>query len=236
MSQVSFAKKVGIDRSTLCRIVNGRRVPTTTELGWIAKGLGMTMDELMAGVHLPEEVVRGIAEIEAMTERALAAEQERDALRAELEQLKANIVETEAMTERALAAEQERDALRAELEQLEASMETERATVRKERVETVERHQAEFVVLRASLYEIQQAERAETEAREGAAFEQLQAVVDENLQLKGEMAELRSALQATTSKAVQLRDQVSGGLAASIGVALGVGLLGFAVGASTTRH
>ena len=205
MSQVSFAKKVGIDRSTLCRIVNGRRVPTTTELGWIAKGLGMTMDELMAGVHLPEEVVRGIAEIEAMTERALAAEQDRDALRAELEQL-------------------------------EASMETERATVRKERVETVERHQAEFVVLRASLYEIQQAERAETEAREGAAFEQLQAVVDENLQLKGEMAELRSALQATTSKAVQLRDQVSGGLAASIGVALGVGLLGFAVGASTTRH
>ena len=49
MMQAELASKVGIPKSYMCNIESGKRVPSMTVTLKIAKALGCTVDDLLAG-------------------------------------------------------------------------------------------------------------------------------------------------------------------------------------------
>ena len=49
-SQLSFAHRIGMDRTQYCAIENGRRNVTLTNLSKIAAGFGISLAELVKGV------------------------------------------------------------------------------------------------------------------------------------------------------------------------------------------
>ena len=49
-SQLSFAHRIGMDRTQYCAIENGKRNVTLSNLSKIADGFGITLAELVRGV------------------------------------------------------------------------------------------------------------------------------------------------------------------------------------------
>jgi transcriptional regulator with XRE-family HTH domain len=87
LNQTELARKTGIERSELNRIINDKRQPKPQELPWLTEALGITVDSLLAGLTLPDALKKGLAELEEMARRVLAAEAERDEVLARLDAL-----------------------------------------------------------------------------------------------------------------------------------------------------
>lgn len=88
VSQSGLAKTTGIDRTQLNRLVNEKREPNPDELVWLAQALATTVEAILDGVELQEGLRKSLGILEEAAKRALVAEGERDAARAELEEAK----------------------------------------------------------------------------------------------------------------------------------------------------
>lgn len=83
-NQTSLARRTGIERTELNRLVNDRRQPRNDELAWLAQALDVTIEVLLEGVDLPEELRKTLALFEDAARRVLVAEGERDEIRERL--------------------------------------------------------------------------------------------------------------------------------------------------------
>lgn len=83
-NQTALAKKTGIERTHLNRLIRGHRQPHTDEIAWLAEALTVTPAELLDGIDLPEKVKRAIDDLTELARRVLAAEGERDEAKAKL--------------------------------------------------------------------------------------------------------------------------------------------------------
>ncbi|MBM4398419.1 MAG: helix-turn-helix transcriptional regulator [Deltaproteobacteria bacterium] len=59
-NQTTLAAKTGIDRADLNRLVNDKREPRVEELGFLAKLLDVTPDELLDGLPVPKRLQRQV--------------------------------------------------------------------------------------------------------------------------------------------------------------------------------
>lgn len=69
-SQSKLAKRSGMERCELNRVLNDHRVAKPHEVEWIAKALGLSREELMMGVELTPEA-RRLLETNASYERRI---------------------------------------------------------------------------------------------------------------------------------------------------------------------
>ncbi len=81
-NQTTLARRAGIDRTDINRIVNDRREPRHDELAWLAQVLGVTIEDLLTGVEIPEGLRKTLAKVEEAARRVLAAESARDEMEA----------------------------------------------------------------------------------------------------------------------------------------------------------
>jgi transcriptional regulator with XRE-family HTH domain len=85
-TQTSLAKKAGLERTDLNRIINGHRNPHQRELPWLAEALDLSVDALLAGAEVPhalreimaEHEDDEVAKVESALRRVLDAESQRD--------------------------------------------------------------------------------------------------------------------------------------------------------------
>jgi len=84
LSQSELARRTGIDRTDLSRMINGHRNPRPDQVVWIAAALGVTQDTLMDYVELPEEFAKAAEQLADAVRRVLVAESERDEMKASL--------------------------------------------------------------------------------------------------------------------------------------------------------
>ena len=104
LNQTQLADKVGLDRSVLSRIMNDRRPPQGIEIVWLADALGVTLEQILDGVEVPEPTRKDVERAQDLARRVLKAEQTRDAAVAELEAFKSARVAETAAHERLLEA------------------------------------------------------------------------------------------------------------------------------------
>lgn len=86
LNQTSLAKKAGIDRTQLNRLIHDKREPRQEELTWLAQALGTTVPELLAGLSLPDTVRQTMTVVEDAVRRSLAADGAREEAQARLEE------------------------------------------------------------------------------------------------------------------------------------------------------
>lgn len=89
LNQTQIAGKVAIERTILSRVMIDKLPPQSHEIGWLAEALGVTVDDLLDGVELPEPARRDVERAQELARKVLDAEQACDAAVAELEALKA---------------------------------------------------------------------------------------------------------------------------------------------------
>lgn len=94
LNQTTLAKKVGLDRTELNRLVNDKRQPRQEELAWLAEALKTTVEELLQGVGLPDSLRRTVGQVEEAARRTLAAEAARDEALARLSALEQEQAQT----------------------------------------------------------------------------------------------------------------------------------------------
>jgi transcriptional regulator with XRE-family HTH domain len=83
-SQAAFARKVGVDRTRLNRVLKEHADPHPQEIAWIAEALGETADALLDGIELPQQVRKAIDDVAEHARRVYAAERECDEAKARL--------------------------------------------------------------------------------------------------------------------------------------------------------
>lgn len=99
-TQTSLADKSGIERSCINRLLKGRRSPNVLQIGVLAQCLGVTPNDLMAGLQLLPQVQRAVDKERERAERVLAAEAARDEAIARAEQLAAELERVQCERER----------------------------------------------------------------------------------------------------------------------------------------
>jgi len=82
MTQTQLAIRSGVDRSTLNRILNDKRVPSADELGWIATALETTVEDLMEEVAVTEPLRRRLGKMTELGRELLEARAQADGARA----------------------------------------------------------------------------------------------------------------------------------------------------------
>lgn len=78
LSQTALAKRTGIERTQLNRLIRGHRQPHTDEIAWLAEALAVSPPELLDGIELPPKVQKAIDEFRELARRVLAAERRGD--------------------------------------------------------------------------------------------------------------------------------------------------------------
>lgn len=73
LSQSALAKKVGIDRTEINRMVSGQRKPKPDQVAWLATALETTVENLL-GDELPPDLTKTQEELEKLAARILEAE------------------------------------------------------------------------------------------------------------------------------------------------------------------
>lgn len=134
LSQTELAKKTGIERSALNRLVNDKREPRPEEVEWIAVALGTQASQLVEGVtfagepperrerdaELAARILAAESALQAADARNEALEQGRASTLRELEQVRKEAAANESRLREAF--EREKDAIRAEATQQEQSL------------------------------------------------------------------------------------------------------------------
>jgi transcriptional regulator with XRE-family HTH domain len=69
ISQTELARKIGMDRSTLNRMLRNHRDPKPHEIDWIARALGYSREEFLEGVELPPRARGALERTEANEKR-----------------------------------------------------------------------------------------------------------------------------------------------------------------------
>lgn len=78
LTQSELARRTGIDRTQLNRIINDKASPKPHEIAWLAQYLGLSSEEMLAGVEASSDVRRAIDESRAAIQRVVDAEVQRD--------------------------------------------------------------------------------------------------------------------------------------------------------------
>jgi transcriptional regulator with XRE-family HTH domain len=86
-NQTTLAKRTNIERTELNRLVNDKRQPRYDELAWLANALDVTVEVLLDGVELPDDIRKTLGQLEDAARRVLEAEGERDEVREKLKVL-----------------------------------------------------------------------------------------------------------------------------------------------------
>ena len=102
MSQAELARRSGVDRSTINRVLKGGATLGIQQLGWIARALGVSLDDL--GVQVADEAREVMTEIESAIARAVTAEAECSQLREQLKERGDELVAARQETMSALEA------------------------------------------------------------------------------------------------------------------------------------
>ena len=77
-SQTCFSKKTGIDRTRINRLLNEHGKPLADEIAIFAQALGVSQDQLLAGVEVPRAIAKSSERHRELLRRALDAERERE--------------------------------------------------------------------------------------------------------------------------------------------------------------
>lgn len=121
VSQAELSRRTGIDRSTINRFLHGGPALSTQQIAWIARSLGVSLDDI--GMTVGDDARQVLTDIESAIARAVAAEAESAQLREQLaergEELAAARHETAAALEGCAARVVEAQA-RADVEQRKA--------------------------------------------------------------------------------------------------------------------
>lgn len=88
LNQSSLARKSGVERTVICRIMTGKARPRPEQIGWMAKALGVDSSELLLEADLPQELQDLVTR---MRERIGQLERERDEARAEVARLRSHM-------------------------------------------------------------------------------------------------------------------------------------------------
>jgi transcriptional regulator with XRE-family HTH domain len=102
MSQAELARLSGVDRSTINRFLKGGATLSIQQLGWIARALGVSLDDL--GMQVADEARQVMTEIESAIARAVTAEAECSQLREQLKERGDELVAARQETMSALEA------------------------------------------------------------------------------------------------------------------------------------
>jgi transcriptional regulator with XRE-family HTH domain len=78
LNQSTLAKKSGVERSVINRIISGKARPRLEQLDWIARVLAVDVHELMLIADLPSEVRDLFEQLCSARERIRELERERD--------------------------------------------------------------------------------------------------------------------------------------------------------------
>jgi transcriptional regulator with XRE-family HTH domain len=201
LNQSTLAKRSGIHRTEVNRIVNDRREPRQDELAWLAQTLGVTVEQVLDDVVLPEGARKTLAVFEDAARRAEAAYSERDEIAARLK------VATEENAAANARWAEERAALQKELEQA-------LAEVAKAKSEA-QGFAAELALAELSMG-MERSARAAEKAQHAAALRQAEAA---NKALQAQVKQLTEQLVAADSAKI-----ATGVLAGLAGLFVGGGV------------
>lgn len=130
LSQTELAKKSGIDRSDLNRVINNHRPPRLSELPLLAAALGVGVDDLLDGAEVSPAYRRELAKINQSALRFMEAEAARDEAIAKAEGL------SRALSEAGLAFDHDRERWAADLERQRKAWEARLASAERDKAET----------------------------------------------------------------------------------------------------
>ncbi len=88
-NQSQLARRTGIDRTILNRLISGKARPRPEHVGWLAVALEVDTGELAAGAELSPDVRRAIDHVRQGADRMLRIQSERDDALARLAQAEA---------------------------------------------------------------------------------------------------------------------------------------------------
>lgn len=91
LSQSSLARKSGVERSVICRIIAGKANPRPEQIGWMAKVLGVDAAELLLETDVSPEFQQVIVRLRVATDRIAQLERERDEALAQLERFRRDL-------------------------------------------------------------------------------------------------------------------------------------------------
>lgn len=172
LTQTALAKRSGVDRSDLNRIINGHRSPRAPEVPLLAAVLGVSAEELLAGVELSDSYPRELEQVNDVALRLLEAESERNEALARAEQNLRSLQEAGRALDQereTFTKERERMTARvAEISQEKAQVERELAGVRAElftAANKVSEQDATIVALRSEIATLQQRLAQENSAK-----------------------------------------------------------------------
>jgi transcriptional regulator with XRE-family HTH domain len=90
-SQSALAKRSGVERTVINRMISGKAKPRHEQIGWMAQALGVDAYELL--IHAdPSELRRLTEQLHEARARIAELEQERDAALAQAERIRATLL------------------------------------------------------------------------------------------------------------------------------------------------
>lgn len=210
ISQVELAKKTGLDRADLNRLINNKRSPRTEEISLIAQALGVHQIELVTGVELPPEVEKGVEMILELETTALAEKQRAELLQAQLDALE-KAIETERTASLKAKFELTQEHRR-EMSEIRAAHQTELVEVRRKQSAHVDDLNAKHALQTMQLQQEVQARDAEIG------------------RLSATIAQLRGAYAILEAQNQTLRQRLTAAINDATAKALVAGLAGLAFG------
>lgn len=210
ISQVDLARKTGLDRADLNRLINNKRSPRTEEISLIAQALGVHQVELVTGVELPPEVQKGVEMILELETTALAEKQRAELLQAQLDALE-KAIETERTASLKAKFELTQEHRR-EMSEIRAAHQTELVEVRRKQSAHVDDLNAKHALQTMQLQQEVQARDAEIG------------------RLSATIAQLRGAYAILEAQNQTLRQRLTAAINDATAKALVAGLAGLAFG------
>ncbi len=107
-NQAAVARRSGIERTVVNRIVKGKLLPRPEQVAWLATVLGVQVRDLTGGAELSPDVRRAIELVREAAARVLRVEAERDAAVALANLLAIELVRERLEPERSRARPQSR--------------------------------------------------------------------------------------------------------------------------------
>lgn len=227
MSQSELARRTGIDRSTVNRLVNGKRDPSSEELEWIAKVLDVDSEELRKDVEFLQCSPKPSEREAELAARVLQAETRRAEAVRKAETLSAQMQELlDSMAEERRAWTERQDKLREDFER-EKSL-----AARESAQEIAKLEERERALVKAHDVRIEETER-EMRRQTTMLRKQLDDANARNLQLVTKLRTVMAAAEAISARNQTLEQQVSSTGGKMLISALVGGLFGKALSGSS---
>ena len=183
-NQTLLSDKTGIDRTRINRLLNGHGKPQDYEIAIFAQMFGISQEDLLDGVEIPQSLVRSFERHRELLQRTLDAERGRDEATARADALRAELDRQAAEHEASYAHVREKMAVLAdEMSRLEQELHAREASLDAARVkhqQAINKLTAEYVQAAGQLVAVRKraeelerllaTERAAKEATKGLAL------------------------------------------------------------------